>query len=106
MRVLLDHNVPRSVRIYLRPHLVMTAAQMEWSTWSNGDLLRAAEAGGFDVLLTGDQSVVNQQNNAKRKIALLVISKTNRSSVMSSGEAIAEALERVVGSGFGFLKIG
>lgn len=105
MRVLFDHNVPRSLRTYLRPHLVMTAAQLQWSTRSNGDLLRAGEADGFDVFIPGDQNVVYQQNNANRKIALIVISRTYRASVMASGQAIAGALERVVPRGFEFLKI-
>jgi hypothetical protein len=50
MLILFDQGTP--LRPFLKGHTVKTAAQQGWSTLSNGDLLRAAEAEGFDVLLT------------------------------------------------------
>jgi hypothetical protein len=41
----------------------------------NGELLIAAEAAGFDVLVTTDKNMRCQQNLAGRKIALVVLSK-------------------------------
>ena len=52
MLVLLDQGTPVPLRLFLKGHTVRTAAQQGWSTLPNGDLLRAAEAAGFDVLLT------------------------------------------------------
>ena len=42
---------------------------------SNGALLAAAEAAGFDVLVTTDQNIRYQQNLAGRKIAIVVLGK-------------------------------
>jgi hypothetical protein len=39
----------------------------------NGRLLDAAEAGGFDVLITVDQHIPDQQNLAGRSISLLIL---------------------------------
>ena len=43
MRVLFDQGTPVPLRNYLPEHKVATAAEMEWSTLSNGELLDAAE---------------------------------------------------------------
>ncbi len=44
-----------------------------WSTLANGDLLRAAEAAGFDVLLTTDKNLPFQQSLKDCKIAIVVL---------------------------------
>ena len=41
----------------------------------NGELLNAAEAAGFDVLMTTDKNIRHQQNLAGRKIAVIVLGK-------------------------------
>jgi hypothetical protein len=40
----------------------------------NGELLKAAEDGGFEVLLTGDQSMLHEQNVSGRKLAIVALS--------------------------------
>jgi hypothetical protein len=52
---------------------VRTAAQEGWDTLKNGELLAAAEASGFDVLLTTDKNIRYQQNLSERKIAIVVL---------------------------------
>ncbi|MDR3704217.1 MAG: hypothetical protein P4L56_31505 [Candidatus Sulfopaludibacter sp.] len=45
----------------------------------NGQLLDAAEAAGFDVLITVDQNIPSQQNLSGRKLSLLILcAATNR----------------------------
>ena len=39
----------------------------------NGELLSAAESAGFDVLVTVDQSIPDQQSLMGRKIALMIL---------------------------------
>lgn len=39
----------------------------------NGELLKAAEAAGFQVLITTDKNIRYQQNLMRRKIALVVL---------------------------------
>ena len=73
MRILFDQATPVPIRRYLEGHDVSTAAQQGWDTLKNGDLLVAAEANGFDVLLTAVKNVRYQQNLAGRKIAVVVL---------------------------------
>ena len=73
MRVLLDQGTPVPLRGYLTGHTVRTAAEQLWSTLSNGELLRAAEDAGFDVLLTTDKNLAFQQSLKDRRIAVVVL---------------------------------
>ena len=60
---------------------------------SNGDLLSAAEEGGFDVFVMTDQRIRYQQNLAGRKIALVVLTGTTKwSRVQMHSEQIADAV--------------
>jgi predicted nuclease of predicted toxin-antitoxin system len=73
MRVLFDQATPLPIRAYLNQHVVSTTSQQGWATLKNGDLLTAAEAAGFDILLTTDKNLRDQQNLAGRKIAVVVL---------------------------------
>jgi hypothetical protein len=73
MRVLFDQATPVPIRSYLIGHEVRTAAQQGWDTLQNGELLLAADAAGFEVLLTTDKNMLYQQNLAGRKIAVVIL---------------------------------
>jgi predicted nuclease of predicted toxin-antitoxin system len=57
MRVLFDQATPVPLRQFLEGHTVRTAAQEKWDRLRNGELLDAAEAAGFDVLVTTDKNM-------------------------------------------------
>ena len=69
MRVLFDNGTPRGVATALSGHTVEEARSHGWDTLRNGELLDAAEAAGFDVLLTTDRSIRDQQNLTGRRLA-------------------------------------
>ena len=73
MRVLFDQGTPLPIRKYLSALQVVTAFEQGWSTLRNGQLLLAAEAGGFEVLLTTDTNIKYQQNLTNRAIAIVVL---------------------------------
>ena len=60
MRVLLDECLPRRLALGLSGHDAVTVQQMGWSGISNGRLLDLARS-RFDVLVTVDTNLVNQQ---------------------------------------------
>jgi hypothetical protein len=72
-RLLLDANMPRGLRAILSHHEVWTAHQMGWDRLENGELLLAAEAAGFDAMITADQNIRYQQNLSERLLALVVL---------------------------------
>ena len=74
MRILFDKNVPVGVRRFLLGHEVHTIVEMRWpDQMENGELLKAAENSGFDVVVTSDQNIRYQQNLRGRKLALVVL---------------------------------
>lgn len=73
MLVLFDQGTPVPIRPFLKEHTVQTAAERGWDTLENGELLKAAEAAGFDVLVTPDKNIRYQQNLTIRTIALVVL---------------------------------
>lgn len=80
MRVLFDHNLPHKLRTSLQAlarHEVITASYMGWGDLKNGELLRIAEESGIDVLVTGDQSLLNEQNVTGRRLAIITLSTNN-----------------------------
>ena len=74
MFILFDHSTPSPLRNFLKEHTVVEAVERGWHNLSNGDLLNAAEAEGFDVLITADKNIRYQQNLTNRKIAILELS--------------------------------
>ena len=73
MLVLFDQGTSVPIRPFLKEHIVQTAAERGWDTLENGELLKAAEAAGFDVLVTPDKNIRHQQNLTVRTIALVVL---------------------------------
>jgi hypothetical protein len=59
-------------------HTVHTAQAKGWDTLSNGALLNAFEAAGFELLLTTDRRIRHQQNLQGRRVALVVLTGTTR----------------------------
>ena len=73
MRILLDEQLPRQLAPYLVGHDARTVQQESWAGFKNGALLTQAEAAGFSVFLTGDQSLEFQQNISKRHLGVVVL---------------------------------
>jgi len=73
MRVLLDECIPRKLQYSFTGHECRTVYQAGLAGRKNGELLVLAEAAGYDVLVTVDTGIPQQQNWSDRKIALLII---------------------------------
>jgi hypothetical protein len=74
-------------------HAVHTAQAKGWETLSNGALLNALEAAGLKLLLTTDRRIRHQQNLQGRRVALVVLTGTTRSSVVCATPVGRELLE-------------
>jgi len=94
LKVLLDHNLPRQLKPLLVGHDVSTAREMRWDDLSNGHLLAAAEGAGFDVMVTGDQNLLYQQNDLKRVIGLVVLTEIDRRLLVGHENLILTAIDR------------
>jgi len=102
MLVLFDNGTPRTLaRFLIDRHMVTEARARGWEELENGDLLREAEAAGFEVLVTTDKNLSYQQNLKGRKIAIVVLS-LGRWSLISRHvpEVVAAVNEATPGSFF------
>ena len=98
MRVLFDQGTPAPLRRYLTGHAVVTAYEAGWSDLANGDLIDAAEAAGFDAMVTTDKNLRYQQSLAGRRLAILVLPTTNWPRLRRYATAIATRVD-TLGSG-------
>jgi hypothetical protein len=73
MRILFDQGMPAPLIPFLEGHTVTQTKDLGWDKLVNGELLKAAEETGFEVLLTTDKNIAAQQNLKGRAIALVVL---------------------------------
>jgi hypothetical protein len=84
----------------------LTTAYQGWAGVSNGELLRAAEDAGFDVLMTADQGLNYQQNLKGFKLAIVVLSTNKNSRLIQGTSLIANAIDSAQPGSFTFLNLG
>jgi hypothetical protein len=77
-------------------HVVATAYERGWSTLKNGELLQAAEAAGFEVLVTTDTNLKYQQNLASRRIAIVVLGTTSWPRIRAAAEMVVMVVDAAV----------
>jgi len=81
--------------MYLQAHTVVSAFEKGWSELESGELLAAAEAEGFDALLTTDQNLRYQQNLAGRRIAIVVLLTTNWPRIERNVSLVLDAVTNI-----------
>lgn len=95
MNILFDQGTPVPLRAALVGHAVETAYERGWSKLSNGDLLTAAETASFDVLITTDQHLHNQQKLFGLRLAVVVLPTTRWPQIRRHAENVVAAVEAI-----------
>ena len=73
MRLLLDENLPKRLKLDFPEHEIYTVRDKEWNGIKNGELLKLMIKNNFDALLTFDKNLQHQQNFSKYTIAVFVL---------------------------------
>ncbi len=94
MFILFDQGTPLPLRSYLPGHTVVSAFEKGWGELENGELLAAAEAEGFDVLITTDQNLRYQQNLSERSLAVIVLLTTNWPRIEKNFSLVLDAISK------------
>jgi predicted nuclease of predicted toxin-antitoxin system len=106
LRILFDRNVPVGVRRFLPKHEVHTVVDLKWHPQlENGDLLTAAEAADFDVMITADQNIRYQQNLTGRKLSLVVLGSNIWPIVQKHRDAIAAKVDGAIAGSYDFIEM-
>jgi hypothetical protein len=96
VKVLFDHGTPAPLRHALAGHEVVTAYERGWSALKNGELIAAAEAGEFDLLVTTDKNLRYQQNFTGRSLAIVVLWTTSWPKIRLSASRVRAAVDLAV----------
>lgn len=74
MKLLLDENLPKKLKLDYLDHDIYTVSDQKWNGIENGKLLELLVANNFDALLTFDKNLQHQQNFKKYTITVFVLS--------------------------------
>lgn len=86
MRILLDENLPLKLKAdFGEGFEVKTVRDMEWLGTKNGKLLKLIEENKFDIFVTIDKNLKNQQNlNTYQFSIFLLLAKDNRRNTLQT----------------------
>lgn len=104
-----DHNLPHKLRTSLGTagkHEIVTASYMGWGELKNGELLRRAEDYGIDVFITGDRSLVYEQNLTGGRLAIVALSANNWPIIKNYVPQILTAIDSAVSGSFQAVECG
>ena len=96
MRILFDQGTPVPLRGSLLDHKVDTVYERGWSTLANGYLLDTAEREGYNLLVTTDRNLRNQQNLTSRQIAIVVLLSASWPRIQRHQDDIRNAIDTIV----------
>jgi hypothetical protein len=91
MLILFDHGTPAPLIPVLEGHSVTKAKDAGWDRLINGELLKAAEQAGFQVLVTTAKNMAAQQNLKSRTVAIVVLGNCNGESYSATSERLRQA---------------
>jgi len=100
VRILFDQGTPVPLRRHLSTHQVETVFERGWSTLTNGELLAVAVRGGFEVFVTTDKNLRDQQNVGKLRIAVIVLSSTSWPRIEKAVAVVKRAIEAGIPGSF------
>jgi len=79
MKILLDENIPVDLKLEFSntEYEVFTVRDFSWIGIKNGELLKRMVSNKFDVLITMDKKLKNQQNILNLKLTIFVLDAFN-----------------------------
>ena len=92
MKVLLDEMLPLGVAQLLSGHDVTTVKTAGFAGLKNGALLRRAAAAEYDVLITADRNLPEQQNIGATRLAVVLVPGSRLAEITPRSAEIDEAV--------------
>lgn len=77
MKMLLDENLPKRLKMDFSDHEIYSVRDKSWNGLKNGQLLKLMLENDFPVLLTFDKNLQHQQNFQTYTITVFVLSALN-----------------------------
>lgn len=74
MKILLDENIPKRLKFdFDNEDIVRTVQELHWQGKKNGELLGLMTLAGFDIFITLDKNLHNQQNLKRFPIKVFIL---------------------------------
>ena len=97
MRLLLDENLPKRLKLDFSEHEIFTVRDKEWNGIKNGELLKLLLDNSFDALLTFDKNLQHQQNFLRYTLTVFVLTaKINQYAALTK---LTPKIKKVLNSG-------
>ena len=78
MKILLDENLPTKLKYYFGENFeILAVKDMGWLGKKNGELLRLAVVNGFNIFLTLDKNLIQQQSIHKFNLKFIILFPVN-----------------------------
>ena len=84
------------MRNILDSHQVDTADERSWSLLTNGRLLAAVENEGYEIFVTTDKNLTNQQNLRTIPFAIIVLSTTSWPRIQTASDKVKLAIDTAI----------
>ncbi|WP_205501445.1 DUF5615 family PIN-like protein [Rufibacter psychrotolerans] len=94
MKLLLDENLPKRLKLDFEEHEIYTVRDKGWNGKKNGELMQLLLAEGFDAFLTFDRNLQFQQNLTKFAVPVLVLAAPDNTYITL--KALVPALKEVL----------
>ncbi|WP_207433603.1 DUF5615 family PIN-like protein [Sabulibacter ruber] len=94
MKLLLDENLPKRLKLDFEEHEIYTVWDKGWNGKKNGELMQLLLAEDFDALLTFDRNLQFQQNFTKYAVPVLVLAAPDNTYITL--KALVPALKEVL----------
>lgn len=95
MKVVVDEGVPKQLVGALRQAgLDAHRFKRDWRQTSNGALIAAIAADGYEVLLTNDKNIASQQSLKGRAVAVVALPLNRRAAIMTRVADIVDTIRR------------
>ncbi|MFG5120274.1 hypothetical protein [Methylorubrum sp. POS3] len=95
MRVVIDEGVPRQlVQALTERGIDAVRFPRNWISLSNGALIRACEAAGFDMLVTNDKNIADQQSLHGRRLTVVALPHNRRRAILERADDVVDTLRR------------
>ena len=96
MKILLDENMPTKVKYdFGKGYEVSTIRDMNWLGKKNGELISLAAFNGFDIFITLDKNLKNQQdlNKVDLKFILLLVKNNKHQTIQPYIDKVKKFLQ-------------
>tara|TARA_B110000196_G_scaffold249853_1_gene219105 strand:+ start:118 stop:438 length:321 start_codon:yes stop_codon:yes gene_type:complete len=96
LRVFFDQGTPVPLRNLLDSHQVETAYERGWNQLTNGNLLAEVAREGFQIFVTTDKNMTQQQNLDAIPFAIIVLSTTSWPRIQPAFIQVLQAIDNAI----------